>query len=150
MILGIDPGQHQSGWCELDRVKGKYVVLGSGVIANSELLYNLALRDARSCTLALEVFEARGMPIGEDSIETILFTGRVMQVWTGELRRVRRSKIKLHLCGTSRAKDPNVRRVLIDKIGVPGTRKNPGPTFGVTSHAWAALACAVTALETSE
>jgi len=90
------------------------------------------------------------MPIGEDSIETILFTGRVMQVWTGELRRVRRSKIKLHLCGTSRAKDPNVRRVLIDKIGVPGTRKNPGPTFGVTSHAWAALACAVTALETSE
>lgn len=147
MIIGIDPGTTQSGWCELDRVDGRYVVLWSGVIGNSELIYNLALRDSHGCTLALEVFEARGMPIGEDSIETILFTGRVMQAWRGDLRRIRRSKVKLHLCGTSRAKDQNIRQVLIDKIGIPGTRKNPGPTFGVTSHAWAALAVATTAME---
>jgi hypothetical protein len=37
---------------------------------------------------------------------------------------------------------------LIDKLGVVGTKKNPGPLFGMKSHAWAALGVAVTALET--
>jgi hypothetical protein len=44
-----------------------------------------------------------------------------------------------------RAKDQNIRQALIDRLGPPGTKKNPGPTYGVTSHMWSALAVAVTA-----
>jgi len=54
-----------------------------------------------------------------------------------------RKDIKLHLCGTNKAKDANVRQALIDCLGPPGTKKSPGPTYGIKSHLWAALALAV-------
>jgi len=140
IILGIDPGTTQSGWAYYDGT-----VIDSGVCDNDVLLETLPMMDAD--ILALEVFEARGMPIGQDSIETILFTGRLMQAWPHEYQRVKRSQVKLHLCGTNRAKDTNIRQALIDKLGPRGTKKEPGGTYGVSSHAWAALACAVTAAE---
>ena len=38
----------------------------------------------------------------------------------------------------------NIRQALLDLIGPQGTKKAPGPTYGVRSHEWAALAVAVT------
>jgi hypothetical protein len=58
-----------------------------------------------------------------------------------------RKDIKLFLCGTMRAKDANIRQALIDKIGPQGTKKTPGPTYGIKSHTWAALAVAVFAAQ---
>ena len=90
------------------------------------------------------------MAVGDDSLQTLIWTGRFQQ-WARNPEAVilvKRSAVKLHLCGSARAKDPNVRQALIDRLGAPGTKKNPGPTYGVSSHGWAALAVAVTALET--
>ena len=61
-----------------------------------------------------------------------------------EVRRVFRMAVKMHLCHSAKAKDANIRQALIDRLGPPGTKKAPGPTYGVTSHAWPALAIAVT------
>jgi hypothetical protein len=36
-----------------------------------------------------------------------------------------------------------VRQALIDRLGLQGTKKAPGPTYGIKSHEWAALAVAV-------
>jgi hypothetical protein len=58
-----------------------------------------------------------------------------------------RKDIKLFLCGTMRAKDANIRQALIDKIGPQGTKAQPGPTYGIKSHSWAALAVAVYAAQ---
>ncbi len=44
------------------------------------------------------------------------------------------------LCNTTRAKDSNVWQALVDIYGAPGTKKNPGGTYGVRSHARAAMA----------
>ena len=56
--------------------------------------------------------------------------------------------MKLALCGSARATDANLRAALLDRYGgsgrAIGTRKAPGPLYGVKSHAWAALALAVT------
>jgi hypothetical protein len=57
---------------------------------------------------------------------------------------VKRMKVKMHLCGNSRAKDGNIRQALIDRLGAPGKKKAPGPTFGVVADQWQALALAVT------
>jgi hypothetical protein len=54
--------------------------------------------------------------------------------------------------GNQRAKDPNIRQALLDIFpgtgggATPqiGTKAKPGPLYGVTSHAWSALAVAIT------
>jgi hypothetical protein len=61
----------------------------------------------------------------------------------GNVTRVFRKDVKLHLCNSPRAKDANVRQALLDRLGPQGTKKAPGPTYGVKSHEWAALAVAV-------
>lgn len=144
VLLAIDPGTKESGWCMLR----DGVPFDSGIAENQQLLYGLPTMPAD--VMAIEVFEARGMPIGNESIETILFTGRLMQAWPHELRRVKRSEVKRHLCGSLKAKDANIRQVLIDRFGgesAIGKKANPGPLYGFKSHAWAALGVAITALE---
>jgi len=42
-------------------------------------------------------------------------------------------------------RDRRVRQALLAKIGPAGNKAKPGPTYGVKSHAWSALAVAVTA-----
>ncbi len=149
-LLAIDPGTKESGWAILEGAH----VHEAGVSPNEHLLERIRVTGGyiaaglvQPMTLAIERFEARGMPIGDESVQTILWTGRFVQAWHSPdaVRMVKRSQVKLHLCGTTRAKDPNVRQALIDQLGPPGTKKNPGGTYGVTSHAWAALAVAVTA-----
>lgn len=150
-ILAIDPGTKESGWAILE---GHYVH-ESGVAPNEHVLERIRTAGAyiaaelvQPMTLAVERFEARGMPIGDESVETLLWTGRFVQAWhkPAEVRLVKRSAVKLHLCGTTRAKDANVRQALIDALGVPGTKKKPGGTYGVRAHAWAALGVAITVL----
>src|SRR5574340_697069 len=150
IVFAVDPGTTQSGWCHFDGAK----VVDSGVSPNDELAQRIHVLGAYVAhglmvpvRLAVERFEARGMPIGDDSIQTIIWTGRFLQAWhdPAAVALIPRSAVKLHLCGTPRAKDANIRQALIDAIGPRGTKKNPGPTYGVSSHAWAALAVAAVA-----
>jgi hypothetical protein len=55
-----------------------------------------------------------------------------------------RKAIKSHLCSTTQAKDKDIRAALIDRLGEPGTKKNPGPTYGISGDCWAALSVCVT------
>lgn len=141
LVIGIDPGTTQTGWAVL--ADGH--VSDSGVLQNDDVLRNIMSYGAGGYRLAIERFEARGMPMSEDSIATVIWTGRFQQAWhdPSAVDMVKRSRVKLALCGSNRAKDPNVRQALIDLLGPPGTKKAPGPTYGVASHAWAALAVAV-------
>lgn len=144
LILAIDPGTTISGWVLFDGRR----VHESGNDPNPVVLRRIARAAASGVPeLAIERFEARGMPIGDDSIETVIWTGRFVQAWRspGSVRLVKRSAVKSHLCGSQKAKDPNVRQATIDLVGAPGLKRAPGPTYGVTSHAWQALAVAVTA-----
>jgi hypothetical protein len=84
-----------------------------------------------------------GMPVGASTFETCLWIGRFIELARTESRLVYRKDIKMHLCGSMRAKDGNVRQALIDLIGEQGTKKDKGPTYGISSHSWAALAVAV-------
>ncbi|MBQ1764316.1 MAG: hypothetical protein IIZ92_15615 [Aquincola sp.] len=112
------------------------------------MLRSLVLRP-QCDTLAIEMIASYGMPVGREVFETCVWIGRFVQAWHSpdKVRLVYRRDVKLHLCGSPRAKDPNIRQALIDKLGPAGTKKDPGPTYGVKSHAWAALGVAVTAAE---
>lgn len=144
-ILAIDPGTTESGWCLLDRD----IVVTSGVMPNAEVVAMLAVGSKGPYTLAIEMIASYGMAVGREVFETCVWIGRFTQAWHSPeaVKLVYRRDVKLHLCGSPRAKDANIRQALLDLLGPQGTKKQPGPTYGVKSHAWAALGVAVTAAQ---
>lgn len=148
MILAIDPGTTESGWCLFAGQKG---VAMSGVDKNSALLGMLLQHDnwPQHDILAIEMIASYGMPVGREVFESCVWIGRFVQSWRApdDVRLIYRRDVKLHLCDSSKAKDTNIRQALIDRLGPIGTKKDPGPLYGVKSHAWAALAVAVTCFD---
>jgi len=138
VTVGIDPGPRESAYVVWD---GRCVI-ESGDLLNVELAKYL---DSASdgVTVACEWIESFGMAVGREVFETVFTIGAFSQHAT--LRLVPRRDVKMHLCASPRAKDGNIRQALIDRFGVVGTKKNPGPLFGISSHRWSALAVAVTA-----
>lgn len=148
-VFAIDPGPRESA----------YVVLKDGKVdcgmvrSNHEIRQLIRQGSHKDCSvMAIEMIACYGMPVGKETFETCLWIGRFIEANTGSLDRpkdalVYRKDIKIHLCGTMKAKDANIRQSLIDKLGAPGTKANPGATYGVTGHLWAALAVAVYASE---
>jgi hypothetical protein len=138
-VVGIDPGTTQSAWVVFD---GREIV-GHGWRENEHLLnHGLWTHEHIYC----EMIASYGMAVGASVFETCVWIGRFMQsaeFYGGKVQKVFRKDIKLHLCNSPRAKDANVRQALIDRLGPQGTKKSPGPTYGVKSHEWAALAVAV-------
>jgi hypothetical protein len=88
-----------------------------------------------------------GMAVGREVFETCVWIGRFAEIARQPVQLVYRRDVKLHLCHSPRAKDANVRQALIDRLGPQGTKKNPGPTYGMKSHLWAALAVGVYAMD---
>lgn len=144
-VFAIDPGTTESGWAIWDGKK----LHDKGVADNSDLL--LALNHLGELhqvpTLAVEMFASYGKPVGREVFETCVYIGRLLERWSGRHRLVFRRDVKLHLCDSVRVKDASVRMALIDRFGVPGTKKHPGPLYGVKSHIWSALAIAVYAVD---
>lgn len=143
-VLAIDPGTEKSGWCLL---AGDGTVRDSGVLPNAEMLDVVwgGHHSPKDVQLAIEMIASYGMPVGREVFETCVWIGRFKQAWPapGSVRLVYRKDVKLHLCGSPRAKDANIWQALKDRLGEPGTKANPGPLYGVQSHARAALAVAV-------
>lgn len=140
--LAIDAGTHESGYA----VYMAGGVLASGVLPNEEILNLIRVSDAD--LLAIEKIVSYGKAVGQETFDTCVWMGRMAQCWPcpDEVVWVPRFNVKKYICGTGRAKDPQVRESLIKLIGPQGTKKSPGPTYGVKSHAWSALAVAVTAI----
>lgn len=148
MILAIDPGNTQSGWCLFDGQR----VHDSGVLDNDEMLAKVVTH--RDKLLAIEMIASYGMPVGREVFETCVWIGRFVQAHRPNCwQLVYRKDVKMYLCGSMKAKDGNIRQAIIDlfpatgggKIPQIGTKANPGPLYGVSSHAWAALGVAITA-----
>lgn len=141
-VVAIDPGPKESAW--LHWRDGK--ILGFAKELNHVLLRRLAGTEfPAGCAYVIEDITSFGMPVGRSVFETCRWSGRFMQVTPDPdaVQFLPRGTIKIHLCGSSRAKDPNIRAALIDKVGAQGTKKNPGPTYKIAGDMWSALAIAV-------
>jgi hypothetical protein len=139
VVVGVDPGTNQSAFAIFD---GREVIQ-HGIWDNEHLLgHPLWSRQH----IFIEMIASYGMAVGASVFQTCVYIGRCVQVAQtcgGNAELVFRKDVKLHLCNSPRAKDGNVRQALIDRLGPQGTKKAPGPTFGIKSHEWAALAVAV-------
>jgi hypothetical protein len=118
----------------------------TGHLANDTLAESLrnGLFVAANC-VAIEMIASYGMPVGKEVFATCYYIGALMEIcrtWKVRVMPVYRKDVKLALCGSPRAKDANVRQALIDLLGAPGTKKEPGGTYGISGHGWSALAIA--------
>lgn len=147
IVLGLDPGYEQSALVAWDGT----IILEHGMHRNEALLHKFrALTHFDGSRLIIEQIESFGMAVGRTVFETVYWTGCFAEAfYPNYVARVTRREIKLHLCGHSRATDANIRQALLDRFGpskdqAVGTKKAPGPLYGVKSHCWAALAVALT------
>jgi hypothetical protein len=137
IIFGIDPGPVQSAYCIWDGER----IRASGIKNNRDLVL-----PSSNMIVAIEHIQCMGMAVGASVFETAYAIGEMRAacrqkgtLWLP----VYRSEVKMHFCNSMRAKDANIRQALIDRLGPPGTKKNPGTTYGVKGDIWSALAIAV-------
>lgn len=148
-ILAIDPGPKESAWM-LFR-DGKPLRFGKEL--NDAVMDHIIDNVWRLNTdLVIEQVKSYGMAVGEEVFETVFWSGRFAQASGLKFYRIGRQDVKSHLCRSMRAKDTNIRQALIDRYGgkaeAIGTKKRPGPLYGISGDCWAALAVAVTWAET--
>jgi hypothetical protein len=155
-ILAIDPGTTQTAYAIY--APDTASLLDFGILDNAAMLGHLdtIAENYPVMHMAIEMMASMGMAVGQTVLETATWIGRYIQSWvtapghTYEL--IYRVDEKLHLCGTPRAKDANIRQSIMDRYGstrqaVIGTKKNPGPLYGVSKDVWAAIAVALVAAE---
>lgn len=145
-VLGIDPGTYESAWCIL--VSG--VPVDFAKMENDQLRLWLAGASEfpKSDTLVIEEMQSYGMPAGREMFETCFWSGRFVEAWGGNFVKLPRKEVVGHLCNSGRAKDANVRQAIIDRFGgkaaAIGTKKSPGPLYGMSKDCWSACAIALT------
>jgi hypothetical protein len=154
VLIAIDPGPEVSG-VVMYRTGADPAVLFHGAALPWQEVRDLLDRaqvsmlneGADICVVCERV--SAGAVSGHHIIETAEVVGRVLQACDdrGLLVRIRyRREILRSLgIGTGATKDALVRQVVLElHPGGVGTKKKPGPLYGVSSHAWQALglACA--------
>ena len=152
-LLCIDPGPKTSGMVEMIDNR---VVDARPEIDNEKLLSAVHAFDEH--TMLIEMIACYGMPVGAETFETCVWIGRFIERFPGKWQYVFRRDVKLTLCDSMRAKDANVRQAILDRYPAVGggktpqigTKKEPGPLFGVSKHAWSALAIGLTYLENTK
>lgn len=153
-ILAIDPGNIQSAWVLFDGVKPLHFEKMVNASVVEKIRY--FCRTLKKLELAIEYMTPRGMPTSKEEMDTQFWAGRFVEAFdsevVGDWHPIRRLDVKLHLCGSARAKDPNIRQAIIDRYEPTGGGKTPqigtkakqGPLYGVSNDVWSALAIAIT------
>ena len=157
-LLAIDPGTTHSGWVILQDGDPPRVIEYCARDENENVIRLIGDwspdGEVRS---ACEQVRCMGQTIGQEVLDTVEWCGQFRRHWInsggdpGDWIYVPRSTVKMTLYGAMKAKDTHIRATLCQMYGgspkqAQGTKANPGPLYGISSHAWSALAVGVTAL----
>jgi hypothetical protein len=150
-VLSIDPGCAESAYVITYDDDFRPVEIGK---VENRIMREIVKREriARSAQVVVEMISSYGMPVGREVFETCVAIGRFVEI-AGSAELVLRSEVKLHVCGSARAKDGNIRTALIDRFAThdlkngKGTKKNPDWFYGFRADVWQAYALAVTYID---
>lgn len=156
-IFAIDPGNTESAYCVVDAETLR--PLDFAKLPNEDL--RAIIKDyhfEEGDRAAVEMLQSYGNLIGRDVLETAVWIGRFSECLDRKLlhpaEMVFRMEEKIHICGNSKAGDPNIRRALIDRFCAHdyrtgrGTKKNRDFFYGFSGDTWAAYAVGLTYIET--
>jgi len=154
-ILAIDPGTTRSGVVVIDELT--YRPLRIGKFENKDVVDEIEdLLPASKAVIEMVPSYGTGMAAGKDIYETCIWIGRFIEQLScccDIVQLLQRNVVKMHLCGSPRAKDPNVTQALVDRFAPgetnygKGTKKTPGFFYGFSADIWQAYALAVTYLD---
>ena len=140
-ILAIDPGNEKSAWLNLmeNHQNPQYPIFIFDIMENESLIDNIKLiYTIENLICVIEMVASYGMPVGKTIFETCLWIGKFVrqcEICGIKTELVYRRDIKLHFCNSARAKDSNIRQVLLDRYGKEATK-------GIKKDIWQALAIA--------
>lgn len=144
-IIAIDPGPEKSGWIVLEDGTPKRWGKDDNLKILRQLQDFYKYPPEGFCIVAMEKIASMGMAVGEETFETVFWTGRFFQAYEyGIVERITRMEVKMHLCNNSKAKDANIRKALIDRFGGQAAIKKGGPLYKISGDVWAALGVAIT------
>lgn len=147
MVFAIDPGTTRSAWVVYD--SSTSAICSFATTGNADLLATLRHTSTSIGVdrVVIEKVESFGMAVGAEVFETVFWSGQFAEaVYPVPVHRIGRKAVKIALCGTTKAKDSNIRQALIDRYGgssAIGRKASPGPLYGISGDEWAALAVAV-------
>ena len=144
MFIAIDPGNSESAYVVLDN---NLKPIEFAKIPNEKLLEILDLKCNNCIPVVIENIASYGMSVGASVFETCIWIGRFTErakMAGASVHLVYRKDVKMNLCGTTKAKDGNVRQALIDRFGEVGVKKAPGWFYKVSKDVWSAIAVGVT------
>lgn len=151
MILVIDPGNEKSAYIFFD--KTKLALIEFGITDNQKLVAMIKERVDYN-KLVVEYPRPRGQPMYYQLVDTIFWIGRFVEAAGCDWQPIDRKDVKMHLTGSTRSTDSNIRAALIERyfekdIGryAPGDKSRlkriPDELRGISKDLWAALAVAV-------
>jgi len=117
-FLSIDAGTTESA-CILvkDDMQDVMKVEYHAILPNDAML---RIIEEHYKLLVIEEVTHMGMPVGRDVFETVRWGGRFEQAAVakgGIVTYIPRTRIKINMCGSAKAKDSNIRQALIDRYG---------------------------------
>lgn len=137
--LGIDPGPVDHAWAVVLVEDAGPTLLEFGKSGPPSFV-------PWECQTVIEMVASYGMPVGKSIFDTVLGIGELCERHAGA-KLLTRMEVKRSLCRDSRAKDSNVRQVIIDRFGGPQEKKKGGQLYGVSKDVWAAIAVALAAAD---
>lgn len=145
-IMGLDPGLKESSYVILE--PNKMEILRYGTLSNNEILNrkDLGFRRINSNVeheLVIEMLSPMGQITGHSIHMTAVWIGVFAEAFCGKVYLLPRMEIKMILCGRGKSGDSDMRKKCIEMVGPKGTKKEPGPTYGLKTHMWQALAAAL-------
>ena len=127
MILGIDPGTTETGYCMVS--KTTFLPVAADKISNDRLFETLPDLLSQVKEVIVEGIQSYGQAFGRTVIDTCYIIGRIQQVCVDH-------KVPCHIyprpeyaraiCGTVKTNDAILRRALITRFGED---KKGGPLF---------------------
>lgn len=176
VFCGVDPGTEKSGFVLFDDEQNRVVfscefkneVIRS-ILRSGSYFPNIPSVETWD-TFFIEDIEGMGLEVGKNVFQTVKWLGKFIEAYEYSTKKkaieIFRGDEKITLCGaktfvnpiTGKRKavsDSQIRKAVIDRFSpigggkTPqvGTKKDPGPLYGVTGHCWQALAVLITGLE---
>lgn len=149
IVIGLDPGYRQSAFVTFDGER----VMDHQIADNEDIRQHLKglRKHAEPAVLVIEQMQMfrSAFGVGAEVFDSVYWSGRFAEIWDPwRVERMLRAKVRGHLHAI-KGGDAAVRQGLIVRFGgyketAIGSKKNPGPCFGIKSHEWSALALAVT------